>query len=331
MTCDKCGTAIPAGARFCAACGDPVTGADREANHPVVATERVNLVCPRCGERDTYTVAGDGSGEPTCPRCHTAFSTRVVVVRSKRAAGDRPTNTRRFTIRVHDLAGRDELIEFVSPGYDDFELKSRDLAAFSQVDGRLRVVQNLTLGRHMTIPSETLGCGAGGCGKVAGVGCLGMVAFVLLMALLRTCSGSGSSATPAPIADTPSAIDALPPGSGVAAEDLYVHAPVKVRTGPGPAYPVTRTLQRGERVRLGSMDGQGWAVLYAQEGDSAEGYVYRSSPRVRTHPPTDPDPVQRAAGGSGAASNGYHLGPRGGCYTYSASGRKRYVDHSFCY
>lgn len=33
---------------------------------------------------------------------------------------------------------------------------------------------------------------------------------------------------------------------------------------------------------------------------------------------------------STAASRGYYTGPRGGCYTFSASGRKRYVDHSFC-
>ena len=31
-----------------------------------------------------------------------------------------------------------------------------------------------------------------------------------------------------------------------------------------------------------------------------------------------------------SARPGYVRGPRGGCYTYSASGRKRYVDHSFC-
>jgi hypothetical protein len=30
------------------------------------------------------------------------------------------------------------------------------------------------------------------------------------------------------------------------------------------------------------------------------------------------------------ASRGYYTGPRGGCYTYSASGRKRYVDRSLC-
>jgi hypothetical protein len=38
----------------------------------------------------------------------------------------------------------------------------------------------------------------------------------------------------------------------------------------------------------------------------------------------------RRPGRSGAASRGYYTGPRGGCYTYSASGRKRYVDRSYC-
>lgn len=30
------------------------------------------------------------------------------------------------------------------------------------------------------------------------------------------------------------------------------------------------------------------------------------------------------------ASSRYHTGPRGGCYTISASGKKRYVDRSLC-
>lgn len=40
--------------------------------------------------------------------------------------------------------------------------------------------------------------------------------------------------------------------------------------------------------------------------------------------------TRRTAARSSAASRGYYTGPRGGCYTYSASGRKRYVDHSYC-
>lgn len=31
-----------------------------------------------------------------------------------------------------------------------------------------------------------------------------------------------------------------------------------------------------------------------------------------------------------SANGSYHTGPRGGCYTFTASGKKRYVDHSFC-
>ncbi|WP_427500783.1 HNH endonuclease signature motif containing protein [Methylomonas sp. MED-D] len=33
---------------------------------------------------------------------------------------------------------------------------------------------------------------------------------------------------------------------------------------------------------------------------------------------------------SSKAQDGYYTGPRGGCYTYTASGKKRYVDHSYC-
>jgi hypothetical protein len=37
-----------------------------------------------------------------------------------------------------------------------------------------------------------------------------------------------------------------------------------------------------------------------------------------------------AAAAQSSPARGYYRGPRGGCYTYSASGRKRYVDHSYC-
>jgi len=31
-----------------------------------------------------------------------------------------------------------------------------------------------------------------------------------------------------------------------------------------------------------------------------------------------------------SSTTGYHTGPRGGCYTLTAGGNKRYVDHSLC-
>lgn len=37
-----------------------------------------------------------------------------------------------------------------------------------------------------------------------------------------------------------------------------------------------------------------------------------------------------SSGYSNPSSNGYIRGPRGGCYTFSKSGNKRYVDRSLC-
>jgi hypothetical protein len=41
-------------------------------------------------------------------------------------------------------------------------------------------------------------------------------------------------------------------------------------------------------------------------------------------------PTNSYSGNSTPRSNGYIRGPRGGCYTYSASGNKSYVDRSLC-
>ena len=66
-------------------------------------------------------------------------------------------------------------------------------------------------------------------------------------------------------------------------------------------------------------------------------YSTATAPEPASQAPRDTleMPAPRAlSGGSprarGAADRGYYTGPRGGCYTYSASGRKRYVDRSYC-
>jgi hypothetical protein len=51
--------------------------------------------------------------------------------------------------------------------------------------------------------------------------------------------------------------------------------------------------------------------------------------------PTGSSPARRATGSArkaraSAEERGYYLGPRGGCYTYTSSGRKRYVERSLC-
>lgn len=49
-----------------------------------------------------------------------------------------------------------------------------------------------------------------------------------------------------------------------------------------------------------------------------------------TDAPVYSAPAERSVAAPRGGNSGYYTGPRGGCYTYSASGKKRYVDHSYC-
>lgn len=42
------------------------------------------------------------------------------------------------------------------------------------------------------------------------------------------------------------------------------------------------------------------------------------------------EPAPPRAARAATPTPGYTRGPKGGCYTMTASGRKKYVDHSFC-
>lgn len=120
--------------------------------------------------------------------------------------------------------------------------------------------------------------------------------------------------------------------SSIDTTSFYAHDAVNVRSRPGKENGRVRTLARGDYMRLGSKDANGWAPLYNSSG-VREGYVYRASAAVRTSPPAPRSataPSRTTSRASSAAAAGYYTGPRGGCYTYSSSGRKRYVDHSYC-
>lgn len=151
LICNRCSTSIAEGARFCPACGDPVTAGDLARNQAVPRSESVQLVCPHCERQALYSLPSDGVGRLTCAECTNAFDTTVVRVRSKRSAGQKKSNTRSFSVRVESLDGRENLVEFVRPSNDDFELRARDLAAFSSVQGRLTLVQNLSVGKYMKL------------------------------------------------------------------------------------------------------------------------------------------------------------------------------------
>lgn len=320
--CDCCDTVVPDGRRFCPTCGDPITAADRPGRQSVQRTERVSLVCPSCSQPSLHDIPAHGMADVICPLCQKGFTTRVVTIRAKRSAGNKKHNTRSFTVRTEDLNGREDLIEFIRPDSDDFELRSRDLVAFSYVGGRLHVVQNLTIGRMMRIAAPAMGCG-----PVA-------VVVIVLMLLLGFCSMlDGGDEPRGSYAPAPSYTPALPatstpPQQSPSADEMYVHGTLNVRSAPNREGSIVRTLSRGARVRLGPRDERGWAPLYDADG-TREGYVYRASDLVQATPPAS-EPA-RASRPSRSGSSGYYLGPRGGCYTYTASGNKRYVDRSLCH
>lgn len=175
------------------------------------------------------------------------------------------------------------------------------------------------------------GSGSMGSGGGAGNGCPGCLGGFFVLVIMGTCIGSDPSSPPS---SPPLSIyeTSAPP-----APSADIHEPLNVRSEPNKQGATLRTLPRGSAVRLGPKDGNGWAPLYDYAGN-AEGYVYRASDAVRSFPAperTHSTPRARAASAgvrrrSPAESRGYYTGPRGGCYTYSASGRKRYVDRSYC-
>ncbi|HEX8394339.1 MAG TPA: hypothetical protein VF665_18485 [Longimicrobium sp.] len=159
LICNCCDTPIRTGARFCEACGDPVTAGDLVSNRAAPsAREGVQIVCPRCEKQALQTIPSHGVAQITCPACATVFTTAIVRIRAKRSKGQKQRNERSFSVRVEGLNGDERLLEFVRPSYEDFELRSRDLAAFTSLDGRLSIVQNLTIGRSMSLKGNGAGC-----------------------------------------------------------------------------------------------------------------------------------------------------------------------------
>jgi hypothetical protein len=109
-------------------------------------------------------------------------------------------------------------------------------------------------------------------------------------------------------------------------EWLYIHGPLRVRAEPGEDARVLRTLAAGDRVQLGSRNENGWSPLYT--AGEVEGYVYRASALVQADPPAAPE--RAIAPPRSEGSRVYHRGPRGGCYVYTSSGSKQYVDRDLC-
>lgn len=112
-------------------------------------TSGATIICPQCEAQVGLALVGDRTHQSlSCPRCRTAFTTQVVRIRSKSSRKE-SSNGRKFSFRVVDATGAEDLIEFTTPQPDDFEMRARDVAAFSYLKDQLTIVQNLTIGRHM--------------------------------------------------------------------------------------------------------------------------------------------------------------------------------------
>jgi hypothetical protein len=109
----------------------------------------VNLVCPKCLSQWAFTPVNADYQHALCRSCKTKFTVRLVRIRAKNSRGN--GNRRWFSVRVYAQSGREELIEFEKPGWDDFELRSKDAAVFSYYRNQLAMVQNLTVNRYISL------------------------------------------------------------------------------------------------------------------------------------------------------------------------------------
>jgi len=151
-TCTRCGSDIPKSAKYCPQCAHPVAdpvSVARSSHEKESSTEKTWLYCAKCGKPSWYQLdPSKASHHLVCKKCDHGFKTRLVQIRAKRSRGSKKDNKRHFSIRVVEASGREDLIEFTNRSYEDFELRSDDLAAFSYLGNDLKLVQNITIGKH---------------------------------------------------------------------------------------------------------------------------------------------------------------------------------------
>src|ERR1051325_9967142 len=141
-----------------------------------MSTEQVNLICPKCETQNALAISARKSNyKITCQKCHRDFGSRVVKIRAKNSRQDKRANLRDYSVRVIDFSGGEDLIQFRQSGIADFELRSGDMAAFNYRDDKLQIIQNLTIGRYLSLKS--------GCSSVTVM----VVSLILLLIILSLC------------------------------------------------------------------------------------------------------------------------------------------------
>ena len=142
VRCSKCGYEVKE--NYCTQCGTPI----KKVEKPMY----VDLVCPKCKSRSQYEIMRKKSHyDFYCEHCNKQFSTSIVQIRAKKSRGSKRDNKRFFTIRFYYLSGGEDFIEFSNARYEDFEIRARDIVAFSSYKNQLVIVQNLTIDHHYQV------------------------------------------------------------------------------------------------------------------------------------------------------------------------------------
>ena len=121
-----------------------------------VSASHVNVICPFCEFQVSLPIDESQSFQSlVCGQCSKPFMSRYVRIRSKNSRGSKKEMRRSFTIRIIEPSGAEGVIEFTNVGYDDFEIRSRDIALFSYKKNKLAIVQNLTINQYMRVRSPS--------------------------------------------------------------------------------------------------------------------------------------------------------------------------------
>ena len=110
-----------------------------------------NVVCPYCQEQMRADLP-DGYSSMTCPSCEKTGAALYTKIRAKRSRSER--GGRSYSVRVVH-GGKEELLEYFTRNWFDFELRSGDRAVFGyNGKGFITTVQNLTIGHFMTLKNN---------------------------------------------------------------------------------------------------------------------------------------------------------------------------------